>query len=106
MWRNEGSEDGDTVDLVYFRLQDRLLWDSASPQKADVFHLKFRTKTSREAVKASPSAALSIPSHRSAVQDTSNAALNCQGPVTVRGLSDSCMLTLHPREVLSNQYTL
>lgn len=26
LWRNEGSEDGDTVELVYCRLQDRLLW--------------------------------------------------------------------------------
>lgn len=104
MWHNEGSEeDGDTVELS---AGGQALLVQCQPQTADVLQLKFCTKTSREAAKTVPSAARSIPSHCSAVQDTSNAALYCQDTVTVQGLTASCMLTVHPHEVLSNQYTL
>jgi hypothetical protein len=70
-------------------LQKRLLWYDANLQTADVLQLKFRTKTSCEAAKTSPAAARSIPSHCSAVQDTSNAAVNCQDTVTVLCLTAS-----------------
>ena len=65
VWCNEGSKDGDTIELVYCWLQDRVLWYGASPQTAYVLHLKFPTKNSNEGAKTSPSAARSIPSHRS-----------------------------------------